>query len=77
MRVTEELTDEIRRQQKDVGGYSDAFAVGEQLIEIASESERNAELILTDLGNEEMSIKHAAAKIKAYADELHRKQKGS
>ena len=73
----ERLVEEIGKQQKSFGEYSDAFAVGEQLKEIASESERNAELILTDLGNKEMGIRQAAAKIMAYADELRRKQKGS
>lgn len=71
----ERLVEKIREQQEKVSEYSDAFAVGEQLKEIARESEHNAEVILTDLDNANMSISRAALKIKAYADELHKKQK--
>lgn len=73
----ERLVEKIREQQEKVSEYSDAFAVGEQLKEIARESEHNAEVILTDLDNANMSISQAALKIKAYADELHKKQKGN
>lgn len=73
----ERLVEKIREQQEKVSEYSDAFAVGEQLKEIARESGHNADVILTDLDNANMSISQAALKIKAYANELHKKQKGN
>lgn len=73
----ERLIEEIRKQQKEAGEYGDAYAVGEQLKDIARESEHNADVILTDLGNKDMDIKAAAGKIKAYADAIHAKSKSN
>lgn len=73
----ERLVEEIEKQQKEAEEHGDVFAVGEQLKDIARESEHNADVILADLGNKDMGIKAAAGKIKAYADELHKKQKGN
>ena len=51
--------------------------VGEQLKDICAADPHCAELVAQDLENKDMSLEKAAAKIKAYADELHKKQKGN
>ena len=51
--------------------------VGEQLKDICAGDPHCAELVAQDLENKDMSIQKAAGKIKAFADELHKKQKGN
>ncbi len=51
--------------------------VGEQLLDIARGDDCVAELLITDLNNQEMSVINAEKKIKAYADEIHKKKGGS
>lgn len=66
----------IEAQQK---GHEDTdiWMVGEQLKGICRAEPRSAELIEADLEQEGMGLKEAAAKIKAYADEQHKKKHGS
>lgn len=54
-----------------------AWMVGEQLKDICGADPHCAELVAQDLENKDMSLEKAAAKIKAHADELHKKQKGN
>ncbi len=74
--VYENLSAEIRRQ---INGHSGDTVeiVGEQLLDMARGDDHAAEILLTDLGNKEMSIAKAEAKIRAYADEQHKKLKGN
>ena len=60
--------EKIEAQQKKETGRTDAWMAGEQLKDICRMEPRSAELIDKDLDVPEMSIKAAAAKIKAYAD---------
>lgn len=66
----------IGEQQKGTEG-SDIWMVGEQLKEICAGDPHCARLVEQDLQGKDMSLKHAAGKIKARADELHKKQKGN
>ena len=66
----------IRAQIKGHSGDT-VEMVGEQLLDIASGDDAAAEMLLTDLENESMSVENAEKKIRAYADELHKKNKGS
>ena len=75
-RIYDALCAEIRRQT--AGHDGDAVAmVGEQLMDMTRGDDRASEILLTDLGNKDMSIEQAEKKIKAYADELHRKARGN
>ena len=60
--------EKIEAQQAKAGDHTDAWMVGEQLKDICRAEPRSAELIDKDLDVKEMSIKAAAAKIKAFAD---------
>ena len=60
--------EKIEAQQAKEPGRTDAWMVGEQLKDISRAEPRSAELIDKDLDVKEMSIKAAAAKIKAFAD---------
>lgn len=53
------------------------FMVGEQLKDICRSDPHCAELVAADLENKDMSLEACERKKKAYADEQHRKQKGS
>lgn len=66
----------IEAQQKGKEG-TPAYMIGEQLKEICRTEPDSAELIAQDLENKAMSLDEAAKKLKACADELHKKQKGS
>ena len=68
--------EKIEAQQKGKENTS-AWMVGEQLKDICAADPHCAELVAQDLENKDMSLEKAAGKIKAYADELHKKQKGS
>lgn len=52
------------------------FTVGEQLLAMASQQPELAELLVQDLDVLEMNLTAAAAKIKEYADEKHKKSGG-
>ena len=68
--------EKIRAQQAGKES-TDVWMVGHQLKDILREDPSLEEILDTDLDVEEMSLTHCAGKIKEYADELHRKQKGS
>lgn len=57
--------------------YTDIWMVGQQLKEICEEEPHCAELVAADLENPAMSLNAAAGKIKAWADERHKKVKGN
>lgn len=65
----------ITEQQKEKENTA-VFMVGEQLKEIIGNSEQLAELVLQDLRNPDMSLEKCEKKIKARADELHKKNGG-
>lgn len=67
--------EKIEDQQKEKN--TPVWMVGEQLKEICTADPHCAELVSQDLENKDMSLEKAAGKIKAYADELHKKQKGN
>jgi len=68
--------EKIEAQQKGHEG-TPAWMVGEQLKDICAADVSCAELVAQDLENKDMSLEKAAGKIKAFADGLHKKQKGS
>lgn len=70
--MSEKLLKLIAEQQAGKEGTPE-WAVGEQLKEIAAESELNAELIEHDLEIGGMKLPDAAAALKKYADEHHGK----
>lgn len=70
------IFEKIEAQQKGCENTL-AWMVGEQLKDICAADPACAELVSQDLENKDMSLEKAAAKIKAYADELHKKQKGN
>ncbi len=60
--------EKIEAQQAKESGRTDAWMVGEQLKDICRAEPRSAELVEKDLDIQEMSLKKAAGKIKAFAD---------
>ena len=66
----------IEAQQKGKEN-TDIWMVGEQLKDICRTDPACAAIVAEDLKNKTMSIEHAAKKIKEYADEQKRKQKGN
>ena len=68
--------EKIEAQQKGKEN-TPAWMVGEQLKDICAVDPACAELVTQDLENKDMSLEKATGKIKDYADELHKKQKGS
>ena len=62
----------IEAQQEKAEMFSAPWVVGEQLKDLARENSHNAELLLQDLQNKDMTIFAAEKKIKAYADK-HKK----
>ncbi len=72
--MVNEVIKKIEAQQKKLKPGEIAFYVGEQLKDICRSVPEQAELILHDLDNPEMSIVKAEAKIEKYASE-HRQGK--
>jgi hypothetical protein len=70
----EKLTEMIRAQQQGREG-TDVFCVGEQLLDIASESDEILDILKRDLEIAEMSLERAAGKIKEYADKNRKNAK--
>ena len=70
--INETLLSVIKQQQAGKEGTPE-WAIGEQLIGIASESALNAELIERDLQTDGMKLSDAAAALKKYADAHHGK----
>jgi hypothetical protein len=75
-KIYDDLCAEIRAQTKGHTGDT-VEMVGEQLLDMARGDDRAAEILLTDLQNKDMSIETAEKKIRAYADELHKKNKSN
>ena len=69
--------DMLREQQAKVAEHSAPWTVAEQLMDICRAEPYSAELIAQDLENKSMSIVEAEKKIRARADEKHRKNGGS
>ena len=68
--------EKIEAQQKGKENTA-AWMVGEQLKDICRADPACATIVAEDLENKDMSIEKASLKIKAYADDQHRKQKGN
>ena len=68
--------EKIEAQQKG-REYTDAWGVGEQLKDILRADPSLEEIVSQDLDVKEMSLTAAAKKIKAWADEKHKKTKGN
>lgn len=68
--------EKIEAQQKGKE-YTDAWAVGEQLKDMLRDEPDLEEILDKDLDQKGMGLEDAARKIKAWADEKHRKQKGN
>ena len=68
--------EKIEAQQKGREN-TDVWMVGEQLKDICRNDPSCATIVAEDLENKAMSIEAAAKKIKEYADEQKRKQKGN
>lgn len=66
----------IEEQQKGHEN-TDIWMVGEQLKELCQREPACAELVQQDLESGGMTLQKAAAKLKAKADEIHRKIKGN
>ena len=66
-----------QQEKEKEKGRTPAWMVGEQLKDICRREPKSAELIVQDMANEKMHIQAAAGKIKAYADEQHRKNGGN
>lgn len=71
----EKLENIIREQQKGKEALPE-FTVGEQLLDMARNNPEITELLVQDLDVPEMNLTAAAAKIKEYADEKHKKSGG-
>lgn len=66
--MVNEVVKKIEAQQKGLDEFSPAYQVGEQLKDICRSCPEQADLILRDLDNPEMSIVKAERKIKEFAD---------
>ena len=51
--------------------------VGEQLLDMARGDDNAASILLNDMGVQDLTIEKAEKKIRAYADELHKKNKSN
>jgi len=70
------VIEKIEAQQKGME-YTDVWTVGAQLKEILQADPSLQELVDKDLDMPDMSLENCAKKIKAWADEQHRKVKGN
>lgn len=70
------LIAKIEAQQKGKEGMPE-FGIGEQLKDIARAEPASAELIDQDLDKEGMGLEDVAEEFEDYADEMHKKKKGS
>ncbi len=77
MKDIDRATEIINRQQEGKAKYSPVYQVGEQLKDIARTVSGAAEILINDLTVTEMSIAEAEKKIKARADEIHKKINGN
>lgn len=76
--IQEDVRAEIKAQMEKVDEYSPAYTVGLQLMDILEElPEAAAEVVLADLRGKGMTIADCEKKIKAKADEIHKKRGGN
>lgn len=76
--IREDVRAEIKAQMEKVDEYSPAYTVGLQLMDILEElPEAAAEVVLADLRGKGMTIADCEKKIKAKADEIHKKKGGN
>lgn len=68
--------EKITAQQKGKEG-TDVWMVGQQLKDILREDPSLEDILDKDLDVTEMSLADCAGRIKSFADELHKKQKGN
>ena len=68
--------EKIEAQQKGLEEGDPVWMVGEQLKEICTDPDCAA-ILAEDLESEAMSLQNAERKLKEYADDLHKKQKGN
>jgi len=78
MSIREDVQAEIKAQMNNVDEYSPAYTVGMQLMDILDElPEAASEVVLADLRGKGMTIADCEKKIKAKADEIHKKRGGN
>lgn len=68
--------EKIEAKQKGLEEGDPVWMVGEQLKDICQDPECAA-IVAQDLESEAMSLQNAERKLKEYADDLHKKQKGN
>lgn len=77
MEKIKEAVDAIKAQQKGLKKGSPAWCVGEQLKDMCRSIPGAAELVAQDMTVKEMGIVEAEKKIRAAADDYHKKNGGS
>lgn len=78
MSIREDVRAEIKAQMKKVDEYSPVYTLGMQLMDILDElPEAASEVVLADLRGKGMTIADCEKKIKAKADEIHKKRGGN
>ena len=77
MEALQKAIEKIKEQQCGENTHSQARMLGNQLMGMLMRCPDAAQVVLTDLEGESMSIQHCAAKLKAHADEIHKKEKGN
>lgn len=77
MEALQKAIEKIKEQQSGEKPHSQARMMGNQLIGMLMRCPEAAQVVLTDLEGESMSIQHCAAKLKAHADEIHKKEKSN
>lgn len=76
MEALQKAIEKIKEQQRRESQCSPERMLGNQLIGMLMRCPDAAQVVLTDIEGEGMSIQHCAAKLKAHADKIHRKEKG-
>lgn len=77
MSIRKDVRAEIKAQMEKVDEYSPAYTVGLQLMDILEELPGAAsEVVLADLRGKGMTIEDCEKRIKAKADEIHKKRGG-
>lgn len=77
MSIREDVRAEIKAQMEKVDEYSPVYTLGMQLMDIlAALPEAASEVVLADLRGKGMTIADCEKKIKAKADEIHKKRGG-
>lgn len=78
MSIREDVRAEIKAQMEKADEYSPVYTLGMQLMDIlAALPEAASEIVLADLSGKGMTIADCEKKIKAKADEIHKKRGGN